>query len=165
MQADLLCFEPFYKLFAFDFQNSAERARSGFVGDKADFAFELGLEQIAVVFRHDRCRYQVCIVADAHVRFPVDRPKDKSTRGAFLCMRRIFGEMRRCISDEQFILAQETQSRQRSLDHIGDDLLCLRLGRHLRHDIRARATIGFDLYPGIFRLEAFGQFLVRASGQ
>ena len=68
--------------------------------------------------------------------------------------------MWRRVGNEQFILAQEPQSRQRGFDRVGDDLFCLRLGGDLSHDIRARAAIRLDLDAGILRFEAFGQFLV-----
>lgn len=118
--------------------------------------------QAVEIFGHVGGIQEILVVSKADVRFPRIGPVNKILRRLLLRFVRKCREVRRGVGEQQLIVAESQQTRQRRFDRIDDVALRFRLGEEsLRQRRRSTERVYFD--AGIFCFECSGNLVCSAQ--
>jgi hypothetical protein len=130
VEGDLLRLEFFHQLYASGADNRADDFVGGIADGHSHTAFELGMQQALIVFRHGVFGKQFLIVGKTDVRLARDGPEVKAALALFLGVFRVGGEMRRMVRAQEKGVAHEHQIALGGLHRVGDVALGLGLFHH-----------------------------------
>ncbi len=143
MQNDLLALELFDKLLSFGSQHGADDFVSRIAHRHAHAAFQRGMQQTFIIFRHGVLGQKFRIVGEADVGLACNTPEIQTSFALFLGVLRIGSKIRRVIRAQQESFAHEHQIAFGGLHGVGDVAFGLGLFHHAHADIRAGDPIGF----------------------